>query len=72
VQSNARVDLTGGSSPTGGIVLTGTTNASGVVTFSVPTNATANYNLKAYSGTLTGTVSGFAVSTATAKTVTVS
>jgi prepilin-type N-terminal cleavage/methylation domain-containing protein len=71
-QVGARVDLTGGPASPGNIILTATTNASGVATFSVPDNTTATYNLKAYSGALTGTLLGFTVTGGTiAKTVTV-
>jgi len=63
--SGARVDVTGGPVP---ILLTATTNSSGVATFNVPSGT--NYTATATSGTLTGSWTG-SVTAATSQTVTV-
>ena len=54
-QNNARVDVTGGPL---GVYMTGTTNSSGVVVFTVPSGTATNYTAKAYSGALSGTWTG--------------
>jgi hypothetical protein len=67
-QPNAVVTVSGG--PGSNILLTGTTNASGLATFSVPSNSSPGYTTAATSGALTGTASG-AVTASTTRTVTV-
>jgi hypothetical protein len=66
--SGATVTVSGG--PGGYVLLTGTTNATGTVVFTVPSNSSPGYTMTAKSGTLTGTATS-AVTMATATTVTV-
>jgi hypothetical protein len=68
VQANAAVTVSGG--PGSNILLTGTTNASGLAVFSVPSNSTPGYTTSATLAALTGTASG-AVTAATTRTVTI-
>ena len=68
VQPNAAVTVSGG--PGSNILLTGTTDASGVAAFAVPTNSSPGYTTAVTLGTLTGTASG-AVTTSTTRTVTI-
>jgi hypothetical protein len=68
VQANATVTVSGG--PGSNILLTGTTNASGLAVFGVPSNSSPGYTTAATLGTLTGTASG-AVTATTTRTVTI-
>lgn len=68
-QANATATVSGG--PGTNVRLTGKTDASGNAVFSVPTNSSPGYTVAATSGTLTGTLTAFAVTATTAKTVTV-
>jgi hypothetical protein len=68
VQANATVTVSGG--PSSNILLVGTTDASGLAVFSVPSNSAPGYTTAATLGALTGTGSG-AVTAATTRTVTV-
>ena len=68
VQPNAAVTVSGG--PGSNILLTGTTNASGLAVFSVPSNSSPGYTTSATLGALNGTVSG-AVTATTTRTVTI-
>jgi hypothetical protein len=68
VQANAAVTVSGG--PGSNILLTGTTNASGLAVFSVPSNSTPGYTTSATLGALTGTATG-AVTATTTRTVTI-
>jgi hypothetical protein len=68
VQPNAAVTVSGG--PGSNILLTGTTNASGLAVFSVPSNSSPGYTTSATLGALTGTASG-AVTATTTRTVTI-
>jgi hypothetical protein len=68
VQPNAAVTLSGG--PGSNILLTGTTNASGLAAFTVPSNSAPGYTTAATLGALTGTASG-AVTVTTTRTVTI-
>ena len=68
VQPNAAVTVSGG--PGSNILLTGTTNASGLAVFSVPSNSTPGYTTSATLGTLTGAATG-AVTVTTTRTVTI-
>ena len=67
-QANAAVTVSGG--PSSNILLTGTTNASGLAVFSVPSNSSPGYTTAATLGALTGTATG-AVTTTTTRTVTI-
>jgi type II secretory pathway pseudopilin PulG len=68
VQANAAVTVSGG--PGSNILLTGTTNASGLATFSVPSNSAPGYTTAATLGALTGTATG-AVTASLTRTVTI-
>jgi Tfp pilus assembly protein PilV len=68
VQANAAVTVSGG--PGSNILLTGTTNASGLAVFNVPSNSTPGYTTAATLGALTGTATG-AVTATTTRTVTI-
>jgi hypothetical protein len=68
VQPNAAVTVSGG--PGSNILLTGTTNASGLAVFSVPSNSTPGYTTAVSLGALTGTATG-AVTATTTRTVTI-
>ena len=68
VQANAAVTVSGG--PGSNILLTGTTNASGLAVFSVPSNSAPGYTTSATLGALTGTATG-AVTATTTRTVTI-
>jgi hypothetical protein len=68
VQANATVTVSGG--PGSNILLTGTTNASGLAVFSVPSNSSPGYTTTATLGALTGTATG-AVTATTTRTVTI-
>jgi Tfp pilus assembly protein PilV len=68
VQANAAVTVSGG--PGSNILLTGTTNATGLAVFSVPSNSTPGYTTSATLGALTGTATG-AVTATTTRTVTI-
>jgi hypothetical protein len=67
--SGATVSLSGG--PGSNVLLTGTSDATGTVAFSVPVNSAPGYTVAATSGTLKGTTTAFAVTTAVTKPVTV-
>jgi hypothetical protein len=68
VQANAAVTVSGG--PSSNILLTGTTNASGLAVFSVPSNSSPGYTTLATLGALTGTATA-AVTATTTRTVTI-
>ena len=68
VQANAAVTVSGG--PGSNILLTGTTNASGLAVFNVPSNSAPGYTTAATLGALNGTVTG-AVTATTTRTVTI-
>jgi hypothetical protein len=68
VQPNATVTVSGG--PGSNILLTGTTNASGLAVFNVPSNSSPGYTMAATLGALTGSTSG-SVTATTTKTVTI-
>ena len=68
VQANAAVTVSGG--PGSSILLTGTTNASGLAVFNVPSNSAPGYTTAATLGALNGTVTG-AVTATTTRTVTI-
>jgi hypothetical protein len=68
VQPNAAVTVSGG--PGSNILLTGTTDASGLAVFNVPSNSAPGYTTSATLGVLTGTASG-AVTVTTTRTVTI-
>jgi type II secretory pathway pseudopilin PulG len=68
VQANAAVTVSGG--PGSNILLVGTTNASGLVSFGVPSNSSPGYTTAATLGSLTGTATGSVTSTIT-RTVTI-
>ena len=68
VQANAAVTFSGG--PGTNILLAGTTDANGLVAFSVPSNSSPGYTTVATLGALTGTATG-AVTAATLRTVTI-
>jgi type II secretory pathway pseudopilin PulG len=65
----ATVNVTGG--PGSNIALTGTSDTSGNVTFSVPSNAAPGYAVAATSGTLSGSSASAAVTGTTTRNVTV-
>jgi prepilin-type N-terminal cleavage/methylation domain-containing protein len=72
VQNGARVDLTGGPATPGSILLSGTTNSSGLVSFTVPdSGATASYTATASTTTATGSAGPFTVTGTTPPTQTV-
>jgi type II secretory pathway pseudopilin PulG len=66
--TGATVTVSGG--PGGYVLLTGTSDATGTVVFTVPSNSSPGYTMTAKSGTLTGTATS-AVTTVSTKTVTV-
>ena len=68
VQANAAVTVSGG--PGSNILLTGTTNASGLALFNVPSNSSPGYTTSATLGTLTGSATG-AVTATNTRTVTI-
>jgi len=68
VQPNSAVTVSGG--PGSNILLAGTTNASGLAVFSVPSNSSPGYTTAAKNGALTGTASGGVTGTTT-RTVTI-
>jgi hypothetical protein len=68
VQPGAAVTVSGG--PGSNILLTGTTDASGLAVFSVPSNSVPGYTTGATLGALTGTASGAVTATLT-RTVTI-
>ncbi len=68
VQAGAAVTVSGG--PGSNILLTATTDASGLAAFAVPSNSAPGYTTAATLGTLTGTAGG-AVTAATTRTVTI-
>jgi Tfp pilus assembly protein PilV len=68
VQANAAVTVSGG--PGSNILLTGTTNASGLAVFNVPSNSSPGYTTAATLGALTGTATGGVTATVT-RTVTI-
>ena len=68
VQANAAVTVSGG--PGSNILLAGTTDASGLAVFNVPSNSAPGYTTAATLGALTGTATG-AVTATTTRTVTI-
>jgi hypothetical protein len=68
VQANAAVTVSGG--PGSNILLTGTTDASGLAVFNVPSNSAPGYTTAATLGALTGTATGAVTATVT-RTVTI-
>jgi hypothetical protein len=68
VQPNAAVTISGG--PGSNILLTGTTDASGLATFNVPSNSSPGYTATAVLGSLSGSAAG-AVTSSTTRTVTI-